>query len=112
MSQSQFLLPGRHFGVSHADPRSYSIIPVNSQGLTSHHARTEGTFWMQGTWSRPKLSSAANGTSVVGHTGTRLMGDLADPARLTGTFADGLYPPDCAAATPVTTPAGSQSTWR
>jgi hypothetical protein len=32
MSQSQFPLPGRHFGVSHADPRPYSIIPVNSQG--------------------------------------------------------------------------------
>jgi hypothetical protein len=32
MSQSQFPLPGRHFGVSHADPNHYSIIPMNSQG--------------------------------------------------------------------------------
>ncbi|MGW6413408.1 IS1380 family transposase [Streptomyces vinaceus] len=54
--------------------------------------QAEGTFYVQGIGSRPKLHVSADGTGVVGHAGARLLADLADATGLTRAFSATLRP--------------------
>ncbi|WP_455356996.1 IS1380 family transposase [Streptomyces sp. SYSU K217416] len=52
----------------------------------------EGTFYVQGIGSRPKLHASADGAGVVGHAGARLLADLADATGLTSAYSTALRP--------------------
>ena len=52
--------------------------------------RWRGTFQVQATTTRPKITVATDGTGVVSHAGSRLLADLADQATLTAELAEGL----------------------
>ncbi|MCX4515827.1 IS1380 family transposase [Streptomyces sp. NBC_01619] len=54
--------------------------------------QAEGTFCVQAIASRPKVYVSAGGAGVVGHAGSRLLGDLADATGLTGAFSAALGP--------------------
>ncbi|MEV7624089.1 IS1380 family transposase [Actinoplanes sp. NPDC089786] len=58
--------------------------------LESRSSRTEGTFRVQGTRTRPRIVVAGGARGVVGHAGTRLLTDLAEKAGLTSGFVEAL----------------------
>jgi hypothetical protein len=49
-----------------------------------------GTFEVQATTTRPKITVTADGAGVVSHAGTRLLADLADATTLTGELSEAL----------------------
>ncbi|MGW6396484.1 IS1380 family transposase [Streptomyces sp. NPDC055103] len=54
--------------------------------------QAEGTFYVHGIGSRPKLHVSADGAGVVGHAGARLLADLADATGLTSSYSTALSP--------------------
>ncbi|WP_327238519.1 IS1380 family transposase [Streptomyces sp. NBC_01317] len=54
--------------------------------------QAEGTFCVQGIGSRPKLHVSADGSGVVGHTGARLLADLAEATGLFTAYSTALRP--------------------
>ncbi|MEV8478925.1 IS1380 family transposase [Streptomyces sp. NPDC051173] len=52
----------------------------------------EGTFYVQAIGLRPKVHVTADGSGVVGHTGARLLADLADATGLTAAYSAALRP--------------------
>ncbi|MFD9607331.1 IS1380 family transposase [Streptomyces sp. NPDC059970] len=54
--------------------------------------QAEGTFYVQGIGSRPKLHFSVDGSGVVGHAGARLLTDLADATGLTSAYSTALRP--------------------
>ncbi|MGW6413328.1 IS1380 family transposase, partial [Streptomyces vinaceus] len=55
--------------------------------------QAEGTFYVQGIGSRPRLHVSADGVGVVGHAGARLLADLADVTGLTSAYSTALRRP-------------------
>ena len=46
-----------------------------------------GTFEVQATTTRPKITATTDGEGVVSHVGSRLLADVADRTTLTGRLA-------------------------
>jgi Transposase DDE domain group 1 len=68
-------------------------VPSDLGDLACRESETpikEGTYQMQVTRTRPKITATADGRGVVGHAGTRLLADVADVTGLTGAFGDAL----------------------
>src|SRR5215210_176118 len=51
---------------------------------------SRGTFEVQATTTRPKITVTADGAGVVSHAGTRLLADLADATTLTAELTGAL----------------------
>jgi hypothetical protein len=58
--------------------------------LKVHGPWQKGTFDVQATTSRPKITVTADGEGVVSHAGSRLLADLADRTTLTGQLSQAL----------------------
>jgi hypothetical protein len=58
--------------------------------LRAQSTLTEGTFEVQATTTRPRITATADGEGVVSHAGSRLLADVADRTTLTAHLADAL----------------------